>query len=217
MRNAFILSLVLVTLPVAAQEWSLERFPSSAALAAATEERLDEGLTPVSVDTGPELGLAMLYARVPGWEASAYRLEEIDALEELTPTVTARIREGWFPMDISFREGTYALLFTDSRDVIDGWRLVVVNPSFATLQRTLGEYREDGFTPVGISATDDDQLAVLLLRLPERGAGVPLVAGVDPNPEETVSFVQSMIGDGWRPMSVTSNPEELVMLFVRFD
>lgn len=217
MRNAILIPLIVLTVPLAAQDWSLERFTSPGALAEATETRLDEGFTPVSVDIGPELGLAMLYARVDGWEAGAYRLEEIDSLEELTPTVTARIREGWFPMDLSFREGTYALLFTDSREVIDGWRLVVVEPTFATLQRTLGKYRQEGFTPIGISATDDEQLAVLLLSMPERGAAVPLVAGVNPDPEETVSFVQSMIGDGWTPISVTTNPEELVILFIRFE
>jgi len=125
-------------------------------------------------------------------------------------------RDGWFPMDFSFQNDTYALLFTDSPETLGGWRLVGTSPSFMEIQRTITEYKDEGFTPVGISATDDGQLAMLLLNLPEREAPNSIVIGVSKDPEETTILVQSMISEGWTPMSVTTAPTELVMLFLMF-
>ncbi|MFW5836322.1 MAG: hypothetical protein ACOCVK_02840, partial [bacterium] len=192
------------------------RLEDTSELRSVTDARLDEGYTPTAIDISSELGLSMLYSRVSAWPATTYAIEELDSLENLNEVVTERIREGWFPMDFSFQNETYVLLFTDSPETLDGWRLVGTSPSFMEIQRTIARYKDEGFTPVGISATDDNQLALLLLSLPDREAPKSIVVGVSKDPEEVTILVQSMIGEGWTPMSVTTAPNEFVMLFLMY-
>ncbi len=217
MRKALLLTIIALTATtLTAQEWALHRLEDTSELRSVTDARIEAGYTPTAIDISSELGLSMLYSRVSAWPATSYAIVELESLENLNEVVTERIRDGWFPMDFSFQNDTYALLFTDSPEVLSGWRLVGMSPSFMEIQRTITRYRDEGFTPVGISATDDGQLAMLLLNLPERDAPNSIVIGVSKDPEETTILVQSMISEGWTPMSVTTSPTELVILFLMF-
>jgi hypothetical protein len=214
-RTAAAIVTLLVAALLPAQEWALQRLTSTDELRSVTEQRVRDGYTPVGIDIGDELGLSVLYARPVAWQADSYAIEELDSLDALNRVVTDRIRDGWFPMDFTIHDETYALLFTDSADVIGGWRIVGSDPAFMEVQRTIAGYEADGFTPVGISATDGGQLAILFLRLPERDQVNSVVVGVAPDPEEITIVVQSMVDEGWTPMSVTAAPTELVILFLR--
>lgn len=207
--------LAALALPTFAQEWALHRLDDVSELRATTEERIEEGYTPVSLDISEDLGLTVLYARLADWDADSFAIEEIPSLDNLNELVTSRIRDGWFPMDFSFGAGTNALLFTSSEDVVDGWRIVSAPASSLEVQKTVAEYTAEGFTPVGISALDNGQLAFLLLRLPERETATPMIIGVSKDPEEAVVTMQSMVDDGWTPVGVTTTASEMVVLFLQ--
>lgn len=212
--TAVIISLVAVS-ALPAQEWALERLESVNDLRQTTEQRIDEGFTPVSLDISEDLGLTVLYARLSTWAADTFAIEEIPSLDLLNDLVTTRIRDGWFPMDFSFGAGTNALLFTSTADVVDGWRLISSPASTMEVQSAVAGYRADGFTPVGISALDNGQMGLLFLSLPEREALTSIIVGMSKDPEEAVTTIQSMVDDGWTPVGVTTTASEMVVLFLQ--
>lgn len=211
----FIIVALLLPLPAFGQEWALDRVDDVAELRATTDRRIDDGYTPVALDISDELGLTVLYTRLASWDADSYVIEELSTLDDLNELVTSRIREGWFPMDFSVGADANALLFTSTADVVGGWRIVSAPGSSVEVQKTVSEYRAEGFTPMGISALDDDQLALLLLDLPEREAPASMIMGVPTDPEEAVVGLQSMVADGWTPISITTIEDEMVVLFLQ--
>jgi len=210
----FIIVALLLPLPAFGQEWALHRVADIAELRATTDRRIDEGYTPVALDISDELGLTVLYARLGSWDADSYAIEQLSTLDNLNELVTSRIREGWFPMDFAFGADANALLFTSTADVVGGWRIVSAPASSIEVQKTVAEYRAEGFTPMGVSALDDGQLALLLLNLPEAEAPASIIMGVPTDPEEAVVALQSMVADGWTPISVTTTATEMVVLFL---
>lgn len=210
-----IIAATVLALPAFGQDWALHRIEDQTDLRETSEARIAEGFTPVGLDISADLGLTMLYARLGTWEADSYAIEEIPSLDLLNEVVTGRIREGWFPMDFSFSGESNALLFTSSEDVIDGWRLISTEASTIEVQRTIAEYQTEGFTPVGIAALENGQLALLLLDLPEQETPAPIIMGVSKDPEEAVVAIQSTVEDGWTPLSVTTTDSQMIVLFLR--
>jgi non-ribosomal peptide synthetase component F len=218
MRRAaltLIIGLALV-FSVHAQDWALRRFSDLQELQSLTDQFVEEGFTPAAIDVSEEFGVTMLFSRIPWWPATAYVIEEIDALSQLTDTVTSRIEDGWFPMDVSLQDDRYVLLFVDAPAVLNGWRIVGSEPSFIEVQRTLSEYRSEGFVPVGLSVTGDGQLAHLLLAVEdaEQSFAAPAVVGVPHDPEEAAAAIETMVNDGWTPVSMTMTPDEILVAFL---
>ncbi|MFW5688138.1 MAG: hypothetical protein ACOC1U_01090 [Spirochaetota bacterium] len=217
-RTILALALVVACVaPIAAQQenWALVRFQSLEELRLRTETMLELGLTPVGIDASDERGLSMLFSRVPWWPAQAYRVEEIPSLDSLTDLVTTSIRDGWLPMDITFQDDRYIVLFTDAPDSVDGWRVIGTEARLSQIQTTLSQYRGEGFTAVGLTAVDETTIAHLFLALPERDFPIPAVIGVPHDPEEAAAAIQSMVDDRWIPVGVTSTPDEIILAFIR--
>ncbi|MFP4114849.1 MAG: hypothetical protein ACOC0Y_02205 [Spirochaetota bacterium] len=196
------------------QEWQLRRFTDPAAMRETTDELVADGFVPASIDVSEEFGITMLFTRLDWWTVTAYRVEEIASLSDLTETVSGLIEEGWLPMDLSFQDDQYVLLAVDAAETLDGWRVVSSEAELVTIQSTLSAHRSDGFQPVGISATGRTEIAYLLLGMPERDFGVPAILGVPHDPHKAAEAIQSMVDAGWYPLSITTTSEEIVVLFV---
>lgn len=119
---------------------------------AAINSQLTTGLVPIGVELEPDGTLLLLFTREVSIEFSGWRITEHMDWNSLETDVTAGIRDGFRPVDISRTPEGLLILWLRSDDEISGWRIHAASPERTARAETVQAFRENGFALQGLSA-----------------------------------------------------------------
>ena len=166
--------LILPTISLVSQEepddlpWLFEQYDAEEAQQSDWEsigERIsdlaNEGYLPVGFELRPRP--SVLYIRNEGLPFTQWTIHEFEDPQNFEANFGAFLDEGWLPMDIARSENGIVALFVGAESSINGWRLTGVEMDSEAIAEEIAGYREEGFTPWGLTPTEGG-VWILLLR-----------------------------------------------------
>jgi hypothetical protein len=134
---------------------------------------IDDGYVPVGMDIGDDR-ISMLYASSTDIEFDRWIIHEFTELGNLNNEFSAFLLDGWLPMDISKTADGLSVLFVrgaEEQEIL-GWRIQEISAAEPdAVLDILGNYRDEGFLPYGITIEREDNEFWFLLLQSDRPAG----------------------------------------------
>ncbi len=173
-------------------------------------EIIAQGYIPIGLEVDAEEGLYVLYGEAPDITLERWFMYEFEDLSKLEDEITAAIDEGWIPLDISATgDAGLIVLFADMDIQIDGWRIHTDPAGAETVEDTLHAFREDGFSPWGLSYADG---RIWHLFLDESELPEPRAVNIQTYPRSGEIIEEGMsdeMEEGWFPwaLMMRSDPD----------
>ncbi len=183
--------------------WQLVFFPvGNENTVESINDSVAEGYVPVGIEYTLGESLAVLLVKDESVELGRWAIADFTDWNQLEDDITASIREGFVPMDISRYGEALAVLWVETDLPLEGWRISTSQNSPAERSRTLRSFETSGFTLYGVSV-NQDLVWYLFLRLGETARGTQLLA----YPMESAAIQGGLIAatdQGWRPTGIAA-------------
>lgn len=160
------------------------------------------GYVPVGIEYTLGESLAVLLVKDQSVEVGRWAIVDYTDWNQLEDDITAAIRDGFVPMDISRYGEALAVLWAEIDLPLEGWRISTSQNSPAERSRTIRSFETSGFTLYGISV-NQDLVWYLFLRLGETGHTTQLLTYLMES-EAIQGGLIAATDQGWRPTGIAA-------------
>ena len=224
--HSILLAVVVLTLAVAphapAQEratpiritapWQLLFFPANDAdMASAINDLKNAGYTPVGMEVIPGAGLEILLVK-GGPAVDRWAVLEHSDWNALEAEVTASIRDGFVPMDISRTEHGLAILWVEADVPVGGWRISTSDNTPEAREKTVAEFGSRGFTLHGLSVHQELFWYLFV------STDLPSQARIVQYDKSAAAIDAGMLDaadQGWQPQGIASDASTMFIGYVK--
>ncbi|MBU8912990.1 MAG: hypothetical protein KOO61_03135 [Spirochaetales bacterium] len=194
--------------------WRLVFFPVGDESGTESIHNLDvEGYVPVGIEYTLGESLAVLLVNDESVALGRWAITRYTDWNQLEDDITATIRDGFVPMDISRYGDALAVLWLETDLPLEGWRISASENSQTERSRTLRSFETSGFTLHGVSV-NQDLVWYLFLRLGETARATQLLT----YPMESAAIQNGLItaaDQGWRPTGIATTDSLLYVSYVK--
>lgn len=203
------------TVPIEDQPWHLLLYAGIGDdVIADINTYIRAGFLPVGMEINPEGGLSVLVVQSGGIEIEGWIIHDYTDWNQLEAEITASIREGFVPMDISrFGQGL-AVLWVETDDIpVDGWRISTSQNNVTGRTRTLNQFQDQGFTLWGLSEHEGLAWFLFIKRAGLQPLGT--VSGFSIQAEQIAKGILTANAAGWVPNGLAVSDQNYFVCFIR--
>ena len=164
-KNVFLLVLLVVLLPLNAEESIVELTSHPFNLEAAKREINEvcaRGFVPVGLEVIDGVAIQILYARDDSLSFKEWFLYQLTEPEKLESAVSYIIQNGWVPTGISKTDTALYMIFIKADLEVEGWRVSKSGSDTGSIEAKWRYFAQESFFPWGISQWDGETWHLLL-------------------------------------------------------
>lgn len=175
---------------------------------------IERGFTPLGLEVNPGTGLTVLYVRnVSGIKLKA-RVDQAPS-SAIGANLGALLKAGWLPQEACVRgDITYILSLEDKGTLGITGSLDKVPATTTSIKSKIEALVRTGLVPVGFSY-GNNELQILSLKDPRNPVQQVEVSLYQNNGTDLFKGTDSMVLNGWRPVSLTTSPQGIYVLYVK--
>lgn len=195
--------------------WRLVVFPPGELDGAASDISgiIEEGFMPVGLEIEPSSETTLLFVQAGDAEVQGWAITDYLDWNQLEAEITATIRQGFVPMDISRYGDALGVLWVRMDLPIAGWRIHAAENTAAERADTLNRFQEQGFSLWGVSLYQDLLWYLFIRRDENQTAGAISLYGKDLN--EVRGGIVTSGESGWLPSGIAVTEQNVLLSYMR--
>lgn len=176
---------------------------------------IERGMLPVGLEHRPGKPHVVMYGINLGNTVTEVALYTFEDLSLVNQGVGEFLDRGFIPVGLSRHDGGMTFLFVKGAQEVGRWGIVNAALNLSSVESSLSSLSEDGFSPWGLTASDD---SMLLLAMEEPGRSSPRETSVQLynfDPESYTPGISSAMKQGLYPWGIAVRGTELYVQYTR--
>lgn len=185
-------------------------------IGAEIDEKWNDGYVPVGVEvigSGKDKGIWILYVQNDENEFENWAVYRYDDKEELEEGVNGKMEDGWIPFDIAVVNESVYVFYLKMEDTAKAWKIETAE-DFSGVKPIVDKLAKKNFLPVGISATSDGEMALLLVQFPGHSIENWKIMSYK-NFDAMEEDLDEKTDDGWQPYGYMFKDSKIHVLMLQ--